>query len=99
MQRVRLALADLGRERDRIEPLEQPDLGEQLSHQRRRVEGVRDQADLEPVRSQRVDQLDDGRLEVMRGRQTRFSATTKRLTASSSPAAPSESSSAAISAA
>ena len=37
-QRVRLPLADLGRERDRIEALEQPDLGEELAHQRRRVE-------------------------------------------------------------
>ena len=63
---MRLALADLGRERDRIEALEQPDLGEELSHQRRRVEGVRDQADREPSRAQRVDQLEHRWLEVMR---------------------------------
>ena len=66
MSAMRLALADLGRERDRIEALEQPDLGEELPHQRRRVERIRDQADLQARRSQRVDHLDDGGLEVMR---------------------------------
>ena len=64
---MRLPLADLGRQRDRIKAVEQPDLGEELPHQYRRVEGVRDQAHLQPSGPQRVDQLDDGGLEVMGG--------------------------------
>ena len=66
--RARLPLADLGRQRDRVEPLEQADLGEELTHQLRWVEERSRQARPSDPRSRSVSiSSSDARLELVMG--------------------------------